>query len=389
MTTYHKCPSQRVLLQLGCLLFVVLCDPPCATLAKETVHAQIVAGQDALYHGRFEEAIQRFTTLTRQYPTDPKGYFFLALTQRWLTRIDPESEKAQKAFEQSAQKCITVAQTRLEQQPDDVEALLYLAATYGYRAEYYNFLKDRWNKAYDDGMRMWDALQQTQELSLADNVDVQLGYGLYYYYAYVYRKKIGWWQFLISLPSGDKAKGIALVKMVRDQGTYLRVEAWYFLADIYKRDPEFKAQAAPLAEALHQAYPENPYFHIFLAGIYHQNRNWSSSIRTAQEILARAGTLPHYSDYIVYQATYLIGESEFYLGHYPQALRQFDAIITAQPVTPAYLLPWAHLRRGAIYDLIGQKENATAEYQLVLTFDDVLHVHDLAKAFLKNQKKKP
>lgn len=368
---------------------LVLAAPLARGQTPEQIQADILAGQSALYQGRFVEAIQQFTTLTKNFPTDPKGYFFLALTYRWLTRIDPEAEEAQQDFEQAAKQSIAIAQRLVDKDPKNLEALLYLAATYGYRAEYYNFLQNRWDKAYDDGVKMWETLKQAQALDLEGNVDVQLGYGLYYYYADFYRKKIGWWQFLAALPKGDRAKGIALVKMVREQGIYLNVEAWYFLADIYKRDNEFKGQAAPLAASLYQAYPGNPYFHIFLAGIYHATHDWANAIRTAQDILSQAGTAEYYSQYIVYQAKYLIGESEYFLGRYQEALRQFDEIITARPATPAYLLPWSHLRRGAIYDVTGEKEKAAADYHAVLKLDDVLRVHQLAEELLKNQKNNP
>lgn len=265
--------------------------------------------------------------------------------------------------------------------------MLYLAATYGYRAEYYNFLKNRWDKAYDDGVKMRKLLEKAENFSASDTIDVQLGYGLYNYYAYVYREKIGRWRFLFSLPKGDKKKGIELLHTVREKGTYLKVEAWYFLIDIYKKERD-RDKAVSLCEQLHQTYPSHPFFHIVLAGIYHRNNDWQNSLRTAQEILERAENNPYYSDYIIYQAKYLTGESSFFIGKYQEALQQFDEIIASEPPEPPYLLPWSHLRRGNIYDRIGKKNEATAEYQLVLQMENVLKVHDWAKGALKNQQRK-
>jgi tetratricopeptide (TPR) repeat protein len=359
-----------------------------AVWANDQVHTQILSAQEALYNGNFEDALQLFTSLTQAYPNDPKGYFFVALTYRWLTRIDPESSYYQKQFEQASETAIRIAKSLLDKDDTHVEAILYLAATYGYRAEYYNFLKNRWDKAYDDGIKMREYLGKAEKFSLSDNIDVQLGYGLYNYYAYVYRKKIGWWRFLLSLPKGDKEKGIELLQTVRKKGVYLKVEAWYFLIDIYKKEEgDSMAKAISLCEQLHRTYPSHPYFHIFLAGLYHKHLDWKNSIRTATEILEQSKTNPYYSsDFIVYQAKYLIGESSFYIGKYQEALRQFDEIIGVNPSHPSYLVPWSHLRRGTIYDLTGKKDEAAVEYQLVLKMENVLHVHNLAEGLLKNQK---
>ena len=79
-----------------------------------------------------------------------------------------------------------------------------------------------------------------------------------------------------------------------------------------------------------------------------------------RKIVAQSEEHPYYSDYLVFQAKYLIGESSFFLGQYEEALTLFDEIISAEPLYPSYLLPWSHLRRGTIYNLTEQKEKANA-----------------------------
>ncbi len=424
-----------------------------APLNKE-LHQKILAGQDALYQGEFKKAAERFSALSQEYPKNPQGHFFLALTYRWLTRIDPSSTTYQQQFEKAMGKSIAVAKALVDKKKKDVEAMLYLAASYGYRAEYYNFLKHDWNDAYDDGVKMRKYLEKAEKFPRT-TVDVELGYGLYQYYAYLYREKIGWWRFLLSLPKGNKDKGIALLEMVRKQGMYSKVEAWYFLIEIYKdeKSPTFKLtteilqdlhtstpnifpanileglqrlegqefptqeafwkavtvqiekkqierykgiilryakidKAVLLSEALYRQYPQNPFFHTLLAGQYHQNHAWDKSLRTAREILAQAKENSYYSDYLVYQAQYLIGESLFFKGEYAESLQKFDEIIASEPTQPSYLLPWSHLRRGTIYSIQGQKQQAVREYKRVLKMKDVHHVHDLAKGLLKNQERK-
>ena len=377
-------PRLRQSFFLITIAVVTLLNAWCGTSAAESLETQILTGQELLYHGRFDEVLSLTETLKADFPDDPRPPFLQALIYRWMARIDPDSERLQQQFEQRIGDTISLAHAIVDHDPDNVNAVLVLAASYGYRAEYYQFQKDRWNKAYDDAVRMQGYLERARQLEQAGNIDVQLGLGLYNYYAYVYRKKIGWWNFVVSLPKGDKEKGIRQINTVREQGTYLRVEAWYFLTEIYKRDDDYREYAIPTAEALHRTYPEHPYFHIFLAGLYHARQDWQNSLKTAQDVLQQAAVSPYYSDYIIYQATYLVGESSYYLGKHSDALDAFDRIIMKHPSNPAYLLPWAYLRRGTIYNLTNRTSEAKEQYQQVLKLDDVLNVHELAREFLKN-----
>ncbi|MCP4397731.1 MAG: hypothetical protein GY801_10585 [bacterium] len=352
----------------------------------EQVHKTILEGMQALYHGKFLEARKVFTGITRQYPDDPRGYFLLTLTYRWLTRIDPDSGTYQNLFEEAAALSIDVCKSLISNNKNHADATFYLAASYGYRAEYYNFLKHSWSKAYDDGVKMREYLEKAEKFPEISR-DIELGHALYNYYAYLYRDKIGWWRFLLSLPKGDKQKGIEKLEELRHRGIYTQVEAWYFLIEIYKDEKETKELAISLNQQLHQTYPENPFFHTLLAGVYHKFHDWQNSKRVSLEIVAQAEKFPFYSDYLVLQAQYLIGESSFFLGEYDSALPAFDGIIEAQPDRPRYLLPWSHLRRGTIYNLKKEPERAQKEFKKVLKMKDVHNVHELAEQLLKKLKK--
>jgi len=387
----------RTVLAVGLLVFTLLADNGvkgiCAlevaipTTDDDFIHLTILEGLDALYNGNFPDARRIFIELTQHHPEDARGYFFLALTYRWLTRIDPGSAAYQELFESAAAHSIRVCKALIDTNQNHADATLYLAASYGYRAEYYNFLKHNWKKAYDDGVKMRNYLEKANKFH-NKNIDIQFGYALYNYYAYLYRDQIGWWRFLLSLPKGDREQGIKTLTMLRQNGIYTNVEAWYFLIEIYKDENATKDQAIALNEELHQTYPHNPFFHTLLAGVYHKFHDWENSLRVSREIITQAQDHSYYSDYLVYQAKYLIGESLFFLGDYENSLMMFDEIILSQPQQPRYLLPWSHLRRGTIYHITKHKKHAKEELQVVLNMEDVHDVHKLARALLKQLKQK-
>ena len=381
------CLSLIILLLEEAVTGVCLVTVAVPTTDAERIHYNITSGLEAMYQGDFENAIATFSTQIQEYPDDPKAYFFLAITYRWMNRIDPENETYQQQFEDAMAASVKRCQSLLKQDAKNSDATLYLAASYGYRAEYYNFSKFDWSKAYDNGVKMRDYLDKSAKMPNI-SIDAQLGFALYNYYAYLYRDKIGKWRFLLSLPKGDREKGIAMLEQLREQGIYSKIEAWFFLIEIYKEENRSKDQAIALNKALHEKFPNNPYFHTLLAGTHHKFQEWDHSRRIAQEIITNAQShTPYYSDYLAYQAKYLLGESAYFLGKYQEALPFFDEIIAKQPGNPAYLIPWSHLRRGAIYNLTGDKEKAKAELQFVLKMKDVHHVHDFAEALLKSQQK--
>ena len=72
------------------------------------------------------------------------------------------------------------------------------------------------------------------------------------------------------------------------------------------------------------------------------------------------------------------------LGNYEQARTLFEEG-KAKTATqePSRWGVWNELRLGQVYDLLGQREKAQAQYKYVLSFKDKWGFDDLAKSLLK------
>src|SRR4029079_14870595 len=90
--------------------------------------------------------------------------------------------------------------------------------------------------------------------------DAYFGIGLYQYYADVAPMAAKMLRFLLMLPGGDKAEGLARMRRPRAEGQLLRGEADYQLQIIYLWYEKRADLAVELLESLRDQHPTNPVF---------------------------------------------------------------------------------------------------------------------------------
>src|SRR4029079_11956604 len=97
--------------------------------------------------------------------------------------------------------------------------------------------------------------------------DAYFGIGLYQYYADVAPMAAKMLRFLLMLPGGDKAEGLARMRRPRAEGQLLRGEADYQLQIIYLWYEKRADLAVELLESLRARHPTNPIFVAELADV--------------------------------------------------------------------------------------------------------------------------
>ena len=110
--------------------------------------------------------------------------------------------------------------------------------------------RESWLKAADDGREALPLVTRAGKLD-PKKVDVQLGYGIYNYYAAVLPEKYTMLKaVMLFFPSGDKEKGIKQLEYVSRDGQYAKYEAHYFLMGIYYHYENNPSMAQKYAEML-------------------------------------------------------------------------------------------------------------------------------------------
>ena len=117
------------------------------------------------------------------YPNHPAGRFFIAMIDWWKILLDLDVETYDEQFYQKIEDVIYNCEQILEKNPKNIDALFFKGGAIGFRGRLRAY-SESWLKAADDGR---EALPIVEQASLSDpnNVDVQLGFGIYNYYAEV------------------------------------------------------------------------------------------------------------------------------------------------------------------------------------------------------------
>ncbi len=110
-----------------------------------------------------------------------------------------------------------------------------------------------------EGNKIRESLERALALDPSLN-DAYFGIGLYHYYADVAPTAAKFLRWMLFLPGGDRAKGLAEMLTARDNGVLLRGEADYQLHLVYLWYEHDTPKALRLLDGLDERHPTNPLF---------------------------------------------------------------------------------------------------------------------------------
>ncbi|MDP6763557.1 MAG: hypothetical protein QF860_11920 [Planctomycetota bacterium] len=226
-------------------------EDPTSTQADSLIRS----GLAALWRTEFGTARAAFSARTALDPADPEGYFFEAMLH-WLRltegfEVDPSDAER---FEASMRLTLEAARPHDRRgDPMRARALFHMGGAYGYRARL-AALRGSWFAAYRDAVKGRRLLEHARRLDPGLR-DVELGLGLYHYYADILPGIVGVLGRLVGL-GGDREKGLAELRRARREGRYTRDQAAFVLTVLYNEFEERPWQALALSRDLRSRHPE-------------------------------------------------------------------------------------------------------------------------------------
>lgn len=325
----------------------------------------LVRVYDDILDARFEDAdsdLQRACG-----PAPREACEVLAATETWWRiQLDPENRALDAQFSREADAAIRDSEAWAARDPQNAEAQFYTGAAYAARVQWRVLRGDK-VAAARDGKRIKQTLERAVALD-PQLEDANFGIGMYEYYADVAPAAAKLLRFLLLLPGGDRADGLARMQRARTRGKLLQGEADYQLQIIYLWYEHRVDLAAALLQSLRERYPGNPLFAAQLADV--QDRylhDPTATLATWRELLAAA------QEERVNEPA--LAETEARLGIAKQlnalyetdgALEQLRAVIAAKPSRPTGALASAYLALGTGEDRLGHRDAAIAAYRLAI-----------------------
>lgn len=371
------------------------------------------SGFDALYNLDYETAQSAFKEIERLFPDHPAGPQFQAalLWSRTLNdsrrlqsslygsdefyegsedKVDP---RVVDEFRDYTRRARLLAEARLKRDPGDVEALYFLGATEGLKAAFAAGVQRSFMSALRDGQRSVDRHRDVVKLD-PSFLDAELTIGLYDYVVGSLPLPV---KLVASLTGarGSRKRGLETLARVASEGRWSRDDARALLIVLYKRERRF-TDALRLARELGEKYQRNYLFKLEAAdalssqaAIERAGGKSAEAERLEREAFAifdqllrekpqRGSAHARAQDQIHFQ----YGEALMYAGQFDRAAKEFMAAAGVAGAQQG-LVTQAHLRAAQNLDLAGRRNEALAQYRIVVNRPDVYDSQEEAKRGLR------
>ena len=248
--------------------------------------------------------------------------------------------------------------------------------------------RDSWIKAADDGREALPIVERASKLD-PNNLDVQLGFGIYNYYASVIPDDFPLLKpLMIFFPKGDKEKGIEQLTNTAMNGKYAKYEARYFLMTLYYSYENDIYRAGEFCKLLNTDFPNNPVFEKWMGRIAARKGDYLTCASVFQDVLKKAD-----KNYFGYNNNKAEREAYYYIAVEARDEKKIDsakidfekcADISRQvdKKDESGFLINSILYLGMINDIQGNREKAKDYYNKLLDMKEYGNSHALAKQYL-------
>lgn len=352
----------------------------------------VKAGINQIYGIELDKADRTFDKIDKEYPTHPSGKFFMAMTTWWRILLDLDDESMDDKFYDQLEECIDMCDDILDKNEKNVDAMFFKGGSLGFRGQLLA-IRESWFKAALDGKEGLNMVFRSYEVN-PKNVDVQLGFGIYHYYADVIPKKYPVVKpFMIFFPKGDKEKGLKELELVALSGRYTLIESRHFLQKLQFQFEENMEESRRWGKALLRDFPNNPNFQKYYGLTYVKENNYPEAVKIFRDIFNKSERgLPGYNKRYKREASYYIGQEFKNRDIADSAARYFEISEKLsrdldKGKESGFLINTV-LYLGQLYDMLGQRDKAIKYYNEVLKLKERNNSHSLAKQYLKTPYKR-
>lgn len=322
---------------------------------------EIRKGMEFVYNLDFTRSDSVFELLIRKNPAHPQGYYFKASSCFYQIISGYLTNRSEEILLEYNDKAIAVAEEYEKQDPQAGQ--FYRGTAYGNIARYHAMNGD-FIKAFYYAKKSKNLHEEIMEKN-PGNYDAYLTVGVYNYYAAAIPRWMDAVAGLFGL-GGNRALGIRQLETAYEKGDLARIEAKFFLANVYYEEGDYE-RSVQFYRELSSVFDRNPFLHNQLGLLYYSMENFdqaefsfSRSIRTVNEKTLSSKIF----------ADYFLGRICKLRNDYPSALLYLnDAADVGNKrklfkSIDAWIVGAAYYQAGEVMELSGNRTDAIRYYEL-------------------------
>lgn len=352
----------------------------------------IKIGIDNIYNINFTRADSIFTKLAIEHPKFPAGKFFKAMNLWWQILLDFNNSSLDDEYYALLDEVVELCDDILDENSESIDAYFFKGGALGFRARLLA-IREEWLDAALDGKEALPLVFNAYNID-STNVDVQLGFGIYNYYAAVIPENFEFVKpLMIFFPEGNKEKGLQQLTLASQKGKFSRTEAKYFLMTSLYRFEKNYTKALKLAKELFIQYPNNPVFEKYIGRIYVRMGNYLEASKIFYSILEKFNNGKEgYNKLFAREAYYYIGSYYSSKNENEQAIKYFQKCekLSSQIDLDEESGFWINstLTLGLLNEKIGDIDQATTQFEKVLDMREYRNAQEKAEKHLEKLKRK-
>ncbi len=373
-----KIPLAVAMKNISILFFILFSFTP-FTFSQHQIDRQIQLGLSKIYNFNWSDGLKVFNKLIKEDPKDPRGYYYKSTIYLWYF-LGNFNEAYLDTFNQLADKSIDFANHKLKAKP--TPEINYIIGSV-----YYNkSIAEARSGNYLQAIWMSNQMKKYLDAAVKENPDLYdayLGLGLYNFALSQIPSTLRWATNLIGM-SADKEAGLDYVKKATVRGTLSKVDAEFYLSQIYSRVIVDYPAAKDLLSKLFKRYPKNLLFEFSLAWVNYELNDLNSAEKQLRNVVSSKDTL--YS-FVVSNAEFMLGNVYFAKDNCDSAITYYQRFL--EDALNNDYKGISNLNIGLCYEIDGNRKEALKYYEKASTgnsdIDEDLYAERKKDVLLENK----
>ena len=280
------------------------------SFSQQLTDKQLQIGLDKIYNFNWDAGFEAFNSIIKKHPDDPRGYHYKSIVFLWYY-LGNLNEANLDSFTYFSDKALELANQKLTEKV--TAELKYLIGSIYYNKSIAEARSGNYLQALWTSNQMKLNLEEAVKIK-PDLYDAYLGLGLYNFALSQIPSTLEWAANLVGI-TADKELGLTYVNKTVQKGKLSKIDAQYYLSQLYSRVVVDHPAAKELLNNLVRRYPKNLLFNFSLAWVEYELNDLSNAEKHLRFVINANDSL----------YPFVVSNSNYVLANVFFARNQFDS----------------------------------------------------------------